>query len=152
MLSPRGKQFDQKVADSLSRCDRLVLIAGRYEGIDARVEKLVDEQISIGPYVLSGGELPAMVVVESVARLLPGVLGSADSLVTESFSASAPASTRSKKDVVSRHVIEYPQYTRPEVFEPVKGVKWPVPEVLLSGDHQRIGEWRQNNSKFKSQS
>jgi len=142
MMSPRGKQFDQKEAEELSKLDQLILITGRYEGVDARVERFVDEQLSIGPYVLSGGELPAMVVVEAVARLLPGVLGSADSLSVESFG--------NQKSGIIRHLVEYPQYTRPEIFKPAKGIKWRVPEVLLSGDHKRIEEWRKKQMQKKS--
>jgi len=140
LMSPRGSQFNQKKAEELSKLDRIVLICGRYEGVDARVEKIVDEQISIGPYVLSGGELPAVVLIEAVTRLLPGVLGSADSLEDESFNfgRSGPS---------SRHLVEYPQYTRPEVFEPIPGIKWRVPSVLLSGDHAKIKKWRTKRMK-----
>ncbi|HBH46335.1 MAG: tRNA (guanosine(37)-N1)-methyltransferase TrmD [Candidatus Jacksonbacteria bacterium RIFOXYC2_FULL_44_29] len=142
MLSPRGSQFDQAKAEQLASMDQLILIAGRYEGIDARVENLVDEQISIGPYVLSGGELPAMVVVEAIARLLPGVLGSPESLHEESFNPG-----EGQTDASSRQIIEYPQYTRPEKFEAAPGISWQVPEVLLSGDHKKIEEWRRSQMK-----
>ena len=101
-----------------------MLICGHYEGVDARVEKLIDEKISIGPYVTSGGEVPAMVVAEAIIRLLPGVLGNIASLKEESF---------------TNDLLEYPQYTRPEVFKKMK-----VPEVLLSGNHQEIQKWRKN--------
>ncbi|MBI4359583.1 MAG: hypothetical protein HY564_00625, partial [Candidatus Jacksonbacteria bacterium] len=139
LLSPCGRQFNQSIAEEFLGFDQLVLICGRYEGVDARVQNFIDEEISIGPYVLSGGELPAMVVVEAVTRLVPGVLGSADSLLVESHG------TNKKDDgsaSVSRHVVEYPQFTRPETFEPIPGVSWRVPEVLLSGDHKQIDEWR----------
>ncbi|MBI4359542.1 MAG: tRNA (guanosine(37)-N1)-methyltransferase TrmD [Candidatus Jacksonbacteria bacterium] len=146
LLSPQGEQFTQQKAEELVRYEKLILICGRYEGVDARVKYLVDEEISIGPYVLSGGELPAMVVTEAVARLVPGVLGSADSLLVESHGAN-------KKDdgsaSVSRHVVEYPQYTRPERFEPIPGVSWRVPEVLISGDHKKIDEWRRGAMEGK---
>lgn len=134
LMSPCGKPFDQSKAEELTQCDRLVLICGRYEGVDARVKYLVDKEISIGPYVLSGGELPAMVIVETVSRLVPGVLGSADSLCVETYGTNGNG--------VDKHTIEYPQYTRPEVFEPAPGVQWRVPEILLSGDHKKIEEWR----------
>lgn len=140
LLSPKGEQFNQKKAEALTRLDQLILICGRYEGVDARVEKLVDEQLSIGPYVLSGGELPAIVVVEAITRLLPGVLGSADSLCVESFGADTDANRGVKNS--QKHFIEYPQYTRPEIFAPAPCVKWRVPKVLLSGDHKKIKEWR----------
>ena len=123
LLSPRGKIFDQEAAQRLSRLEHLVLIAGRYEGIDERVsERLVDEEISIGDYILTGGELPALAVADSVVRLLPGVLGDPESAVEESF---------------SRGRLEYPQYTRPEEF---RGMK--VPEVLRSGNHPEVARWR----------
>lgn len=134
LLGPRGEQFTQKKAQEFSKLDKLVLIAGRYEGIDARVENLVDEIISVGPYVLSGGELPAMVVVETVARLIHGVLGKEESLQEESFTGGCAK--------------EYPHYTRPEVFSPLKGVEWKVPDVLLSGNHKKIEEWRKGRATF----
>jgi len=110
------------------------LICGRYEGVDERVAKyLVDEEISVGDYVLTGGEIPAMLVVDSVARLLPGVLGNKESIVDESFSREG--------------YLEYPQFTKPESFSPKRGTKWEVPEILLSGHHQKISEWRKSGSK-----
>jgi len=130
MLDPAGKQFNQKTALRYSKLDQLIFISGRYEGIDERVNIYVDEKISIGPYILSGGELGAAVITESVARLIPGVLGSKDSLQYETFSGK-------KNDVV-----EYPQYTKPENF---KGQK--VPKILLSGHHQEINKWRINHKK-----
>lgn len=130
MLDPAGKQFNQKIAQTYSKLDQLIFICGRYEGIDARVDKLIDEKISIGPYVLSGGELGSAVIIEAVSRLLPGVLGSAESLQYETFSGK-------KSDVV-----EHPQYTKPENF---KGQK--VPKILLSGNHKIIQEWRKKNKK-----
>lgn len=119
-----GKQFNEKMAQEWSTSDHLIFIAGHYEGVDARVkEHLADEAVSIGPYVLSGGELPIAVMIDSVVRLLPGALGNEDSLKEESHN----------EDGVS----EYPQYTRPEEY---KG--WKVPEILLSGDHKKIEMWR----------
>lgn len=127
LLCPRGKTFNQKIAKRLAGYKHLILICGRYEGIDARVAQyLVDEEVSIGDYVLTGGELPAMVLIDAVVRLLPGVLGNKDSAKFESF---------------QEGLLEYPQYTRPAVF---KGKK--VPDVLLSGDHDRIAEWRKKES------
>ena len=134
LLAPSGKQFNQKTAKKFSKLDELVLLCGRYEGVDARVEKFIDEKISIGPYVLNGGEVAAMVVVEAVCRLIPGFLGNIKSLDEETFSFAA-----GKKS-------EYPQYTRPEVFQ-VKGKKYKVPSVLLSGDHKKIKQWREKRKK-----
>ncbi len=123
LLTPQGQKFDQKKALELSAEKRLILIAGRYEGLDERIRIGLDaEQISIGDYVLSGGELAAMVIVDAVVRLLPDALGDEDSSKDDSFSAG---------------LLEYPQYTRPEVFRDMK-----VPDVLLSGDHAKIAEWR----------
>ncbi|MFH1781891.1 MAG: tRNA (guanosine(37)-N1)-methyltransferase TrmD [Patescibacteria group bacterium] len=129
-LDPGGKMFDQKMAQKYSEdLDQIILICGRYEGFDARVYKLVDERLSIGQYVLSGGELPAMIVVEAVTRLLPGVLGHEHSALEESYS-------------MGLDYVEYPQYTRPEEY---KGMK--VPKILLSGDHGKIEEWRKKHRK-----
>ena len=139
LLSPQGSQLTQEKVEEFVKYERIILICGRYEGVDARVKNFIDEEISIGPYVLSGGELPAMVVVEAVTRLVPGVLGSADSLLVESHGTNKNDDGSAS---VSRHVVEYPQYTRPETFEPIPGVSWRVPEVLLSGDHKKIEEWR----------
>ena len=122
-LSPQGQRFDQSKAEKLARLPGLVLLCGRYEGIDERVlETRVDEEISIGDYVLAGGELAAMVVIEAVARLLPGVLGNALSAAQDSF---------------SEGILDCPHYTRPEVFESMA-----VPDVLMSGDHMKIAQWR----------
>lgn len=129
-LDPGGALFTQKVATEYAqKLDRIILLCGRYEGFDARVYKLVDERLSIGEYVLSGGELPAMVVTEAVTRLLPGVLGHEHSALEESYSKGLD-------------YVEYPQYTRPEDY---KGDK--VPKVLLSGDHGKIKEWRKKQRK-----
>lgn len=139
LLTPKGKQFDQKMAKRLTKFDRIILLCGRYEGVDERVIKFVDEQISVGPYVLSGGELPAMILVDAIARLVPGVIKN-ESLKEESFSMQAKSSELKAKN------IEYPQYTRPEVFTykdasgKIRSLK--VPNVLLSGDHKKIKQWR----------
>jgi len=123
LLTPQGQRFDQKKALELSKEKRLILIAGKYEGFDERIRIGLDaEQISIGDYVLNGGELAAMVIIDAVVRLLPGALGDEDSPKDDSFSAG---------------LLEYPQYTRPEVFRDMK-----VPDILLSGDHAKIAEWR----------
>lgn len=127
LLTPQGRPFSQPVAQELSRHGRLILICGHYEGVDERVrEHLVSDEISIGDYVLSGGELAAMVVVEAVVRLLPGVLGSEESLAEDSHTGG---------------LLEYPQYTRPPVFR-----GWSVPEVLLSGNHAQIARWRREQA------
>jgi len=131
MLTPAGKKFTQREAERLAKYDQLILLCGRYEGFDARVDKLVDEKISIGDYVLAGGELPAMIVLEAVARQIPGVVGHEHALDEETFS----------KDL---DYIEYPQYTRPEVFNGTK-----VPKVLLSGNHAEIKKWREKMAKKK---
>lgn len=129
LLSAKGRPFDQARARQLAEYDRIVLLAGRYEGVDERVaEYLVDEELSIGPFVLTGGELPAMLVVDAVSRLIPGVLGNAESSVHESFSIGT--------------IVECPQYTKPEVYR-----SWPVPAVLLSGHHAEIEQWRRTQSE-----
>jgi tRNA (guanine37-N1)-methyltransferase len=122
LVTPQGKRFDQKTAKRLSKEKQLILICGHYEGIDERIRELVDEEISIGDYILTCGELPAMVLVDSIVRLIPGVLGKGESLNFESF---------------ERGLLEYPQYTRPAEY---RGMK--VPEILLSGDHKKIESWR----------
>lgn len=127
LLTPQGQKFDQKKALELSAEKRLILIAGRYEGFDERIRIGLDaEQISIGDYVLSGGEIPAMVIIDAIVRLLPDALGDEDSSKDDSFSAG---------------LLEYPQYTRPEVFRDMK-----VPDILLSGDHAKIAEWRRQQA------
>jgi len=131
LLSPQGQKFTQNKAQELCREKNLVLIAGRYEGVDERVrEHLIDEEVSIGDYVLSGGEVPSMVLMEAVTRLIPGVVGKSESLVKESF---------------SEGLLDYPQYTRPEDF---KGYQ--VPKVLLSGDHKKIEKWRKKMATDKT--
>ncbi|MBU1085267.1 tRNA (guanosine(37)-N1)-methyltransferase TrmD [Patescibacteria group bacterium] len=157
-LTPQGKPYKQKKAKELAKLDHIIFICGHYEGIDERIrEKFVDEEISIGDYVLSGGEIPTMVVVDSLVRLMPGVLGNDESIKNESFSEFSGPSTDSNpvrsglKGVPSRTdlnlevrnplLLEYPQYTRPADY---KGMK--VPEVLLSGHHKEIEAWRKNQS------
>lgn len=125
-MSPQGKKLDQEKVEELSKQKHLILLCGHYEGIDQRViDKIVDEEISIGDYVLTGGELPAMVLIDSVSRYIDGVLKE-DSTKEESF---------------SQGLLEYPQYTRPEVFEDER-----VPEILLTGHHQNIDKWRREQS------
>lgn len=131
LFTPGGKHFDHPMAKNFTKLEQLIMICGRYEGIDARVEKLVDVKISIGPYVLSGGELPAMVLLEATARLIPGVLGHEHSASDETFSA-------------DKDYIEYPQYTRPEKLK-INGKNYSVPPILLSGDHAKIVAWRQKH-------
>jgi len=127
LFSARGKTLSQKDLRRLKKYDQLIMICGRYEGIDNRVaEHLADEEISIGNYVLTGGEIPAMVLVDGITRLLPGVLGNLESPKDESFS--------------KENELEYPQYTKPEKFK-----NWKVPEVLLSGNHGKIKEWREKH-------
>jgi len=129
LFSAKGKRFTQKDAKRLAEYDNLIMICGRYEGVDERVARnIADEEISIGDYVLTGGEIPAMVVVDSVTRLIPGVLGNVESAVIESHSEDG--------------YLEFPQYTKPEIFN-----DWEVPEVLLSGNHGEIEKWRKEKSK-----
>jgi len=131
LLSPSGRKFDQATARELAGRKHLLLVTGHYEGFDERVrEKLADDELSIGDYVLTNGALPAMVVIDAVARLLPGVLGDAESPVDESF---------------SRGLLEYPQYTRPAEFREMR-----VPEVLVSGNHAEIEKWRQTQAKQRT--
>ena len=133
-LTPQGRQLTQEVVEELASEERLTLLSARFEGFDERVlAHLASDSISIGPYVLSGGELPAMVVVDAVARRLPGALGSAESGLIESFSAELEGG------------LEYPHYTRPADFR-----GWRVPEVLLSGDHAKIDEWRRRQSRLRT--
>jgi len=134
LLSPRGKLFNQKTAQSLSKLQHLTLICGHYEGVDERVVDLVDEEISIGDYVLTGGEIPAMVMVDSITRLLPGVL---EKKATEDESFSKLKIDNSKVE----NLLEYPQYTRPADYKRKK-----VPEILLSGNHKEIDKWRLKKS------
>jgi tRNA (guanine37-N1)-methyltransferase len=126
ITAPQGKIFNQKVAQNWSHEENLTFICGHYEGFDQRVYDMADEVVSIGDYVLTGGELPTMSMIDATVRLIPGILGNAASPVDESF---------------AQGLLEYPQYTRPEEFEGMK-----VPEVLVSGNHQKIAEWRQKEA------
>ena len=131
LLSPQGRRFSQEMAQRLAQERDVVLVCGHYEGVDERVRQhLVTEEVSIGDYVLTGGELPAMVMVDAIARLVPGVLGSPQALQEESHISG---------------LLEYPQYTRPAEYR-----GWSVPEVLLSGDHQRIARWRREQALLRT--
>ena len=130
LLTPRGKTLNQNIAKKLASEERLVLLCGHYEGVDERVMEIIDDEISIGDYVLTGGELPAMVLVDCVSRLIPGVLGSEESAADESF---------------SENLLEYPQYTRPANF---RGRE--VPEILLNGHHAKIQAWRREQALHKT--
>lgn len=132
LLSATGKRWSQKMAKKYAKLDELIFICGRYEGVDARVKNFIDEEISIGDYILTGGELPAMIIIDSITRLLPGVLGNEISLNEESHT--------------TNNLGEYPQYTRPEIFK-VGQKKYTVPKILLSGNHRKIKEWQQKNQK-----
>ncbi len=127
LMTPQGETFSQKIAADFARCDHIVIICGHYEGIDERIrENLVDREISIGDYVLTGGELPAMILVDAVSRLVPNVLGNNESALFDTFATG---------------LLEHPQYTRPQEYR-----TWTVPEVLLSGDHKKIDQWRRKTS------
>ena len=145
LLTPQGEQFDQRLAEELATHDRLLLIAGHYEGFDERIRiGLSPREVSIGDYVLSGGEAAAMVLVDAVVRLLPGVLGDEASIQEESFSVVAPAAgdqNGAASEPGGMRWIEYPHYTRPREF---RGLD--VPDVLISGDHGRIRAWRRNEA------
>ena len=133
LLTPQGRPFTQSLAQDFARLDRIALICGRYEGMDERVrEHLATDEISVGDYVLTGGELPALILIDGIARLLPGVLGDEDA---------------ASKDSNSEHLLEYPHYTRPADFR-----GWEVPEVLRSGDHARITAWRREQSLLRTYS
>lgn len=132
LLSPRGRRLNQKMAKELAQSDWIFILCGRYEGVDARVEdELCTDVISIGDYVLSGGEVAAAVVIEAITRLVPGVMGGAESAADETFEGG---------------LLEYPQYTRPEKFENLN-----VPDVLISGDHGKIKDWRRKQSILQTQ-
>ena len=127
LLTPQGRVFNQRVAEELSTYERIAMLCGRYEGVDERIrEHLVTDEISIGDYVLTGGELPALMIIDAVSRLIPGVLGDP---------------TGAQDDSHSMGLLEYPHYTRPPEFR-----GWPVPEALLSGDHGRIEKWRREQA------
>lgn len=134
LLSASGKTWNQKSAQKYSKLKEIVFVCGRYEGVDARIKKFIDEEISIGDYILTGGELPALVMIDSITRLIPGVLGNKESLSEESHT--------------QENILEYPQYTRPAVFE-AESKKYKVPTVLQTGNHAKIKEWRIKNQKKK---
>jgi tRNA (guanine37-N1)-methyltransferase len=130
LFCARGKRYEQSQAKRLAKFTDIIMICGRYEGVDERVAKhIVDETISIGEYILTGGEIPAMILVDSISRFLPNILGNYDSSAHESFE--------------KKGYLEYPQYTKPAEFR-----SWKVPGVLMSGNHKKIEEWRKKNSKF----
>jgi tRNA (guanine37-N1)-methyltransferase len=134
LFTPRGKKFNQQMAYKFSKLDGLIMICGRYEGVDERVaKKIADVELSIGDYDLMGGELPSMVVIETMARLIPGLLGKPQFL--------------EERITKNKGFMEYPQYTRPEIFQPKKGIKWRVPKLFLSGHHGKINEWRKKYGK-----
>jgi len=132
LMSAKGRKFTQEKASDYSKLDQVILICGRYEGVDERIMEYIDEEISIGDYVLTGGEIPAMIITDAVTRLLPGVLGKDESSEDESHSIDGE--------------LEYPQYTRPEKIA-INGKNLTVPSILLSGDHAKIGAWRQKHKK-----
>ena len=137
LFTPRGKKFNQKKAYQLSKLNQIIMICGRYEGVDERVaKKIADIELSIGDYDLMGGDLPAQVIMEAVVRLIPGVVGKPELL--------------KERITKEKGFIEYPQYTRPEVFEPRRGEKWRVPKVLVSGHHKKIAQWREKHRKIIS--
>lgn len=131
LTSPQGVRFSQRIAQKLSEARQVVLLCGRYEGVDERVRTRVDEELSIGDYVLSGGELAALVVVDAVARLVPGVVGDAESVAQDSFSAG---------------LLDFPQYTRPACLTAPDGALLRVPDVLVSGNHAEIRRWRRREA------
>ena len=131
LLTPQGRVFNQRVAEELSRYERIALLCGRYEGVDERIrEHLVTDEISVGDYVLTGGELPALLMIDAISRLIPGVLGDPDG---------------ARDDSHSMGLLEYPHYTRPPEFR-----GWGVPEVLLSGDHAKIEKWRREQALLRT--
>ena len=134
LFTPRGKKLNQKLAFNFSKLNQIIMICGRYEGVDERVaKKIADIELSIGDFDLMGGELPAILIMETVSRLIPGVLGKPELL--------------KERITKEKGFMEYPQYTRPEVFSPQKGTKWRVPKVLLTGNHKKITEWRKKYGK-----
>jgi len=150
LLSASGRLFRQETARLFATMDRLILICGRYEGVDERVaEHLATDELSIGDFVLSGGELPAAVVVDAVTRLIPGALGNEDSTVNESFSDSldGPALERAAgpRSASARALLDFPHYTRPQSFR-----GWEVPEILVSGNHEQVRRWRHEKAMEKT--
>lgn len=142
LTDPDGKMFTESDAKRLAKYKNLIIICGHYEGVDARVEKLIDEKISIGNYVLTGGELAAMVIVDSVSRLAPKVLGNPESLA-DSLNYNSKQKTKIRIFKSKKPRFDYPHYTRPEIFSPDKKTVWRVPKVLLSGNAEKIKMWRE---------
>jgi len=134
LLSASGKTWNQQMAKEYSKLDEVIFVCGRFEGVDARISHFIDEEVSVGDYVLTGGELPALIIMDSITRLLPEALGNNESSLDESHS--------------EEGVLEYPQYTKPAVFE-IDGQKYQVPEVLTNGNHAEIAKWRKANQKKK---
>ena len=155
LLSASGKMFRQECARRFAKLDRMILLCGRYEGVDERVaEHLVTDEISIGDFVLSGGELPAAMVIDAITRLLPGALGNEDSTVNESFSQETTSdlsrgienrAAGAEPRISGRGILDYPHYTRPQKFR-----DWAVPEVLMSGNHEEIRRWRRQKALEKT--
>jgi len=144
LLTPKGKKFNQEMARKLSKKEHLIFLCPHYEGYDHRIESLADEKISIGDYILTGGELPAAVIIDAVVRLVPGVIN-VESLKEETFGMNQESGIKNQE-----LKFEYPQYTRPEIFEATirgKKIKKRVPKVLLSGNHALIAKWRRENAK-----
>jgi tRNA (guanine-N1)-methyltransferase len=139
LLTPAGKVFNQTEAKKLSKLDRIIFVSGRYEGFDERISTMVDEEYSIGDYVLMGGELPALVMIETIARFIPNVVGKSESVASDTFS----------KEGKNANLLEYPQYTRPEVLKIGKKTL-KVPKVLLSGNHAQIEIWRADEALKKT--
>jgi len=136
LFTPTGKKYNQKIAKELSKLDQIIMINGHYEGIDSRIDEFIDEKISIGDYVLTNGNLPAMILVDSITRLLPGALGNEESFKQDSF--------------YEDDQTEYPQYTKPEIFKYKKNkktIELKVPEILKSGNHKLIAKWKEENKK-----
>lgn len=136
LLDPHGKTFNQKKAKSFSNLKHLILICGHYEGVDVRIDNFIDEKISIGDFILTGGEIPAMLIIDAVTRLISGTIKKGSAKI-ESFSPCLPA---------GKAYLEYPQYTKPQVYK-----NYPVPKILLSGDHKKIEEWRKEQSVKQTQ-
>ncbi|MBI4711872.1 MAG: tRNA (guanosine(37)-N1)-methyltransferase TrmD [Planctomycetes bacterium] len=146
LLTPGGRRLSQPVAQELAGQDGLILLCGHYEGFDERIKELYKlDEISVGDYVLSGGEAPAMIILDAVTRLVPGVLGNPDSLKEESFSGPTAESQPRTDALIGGNEIEYPQYTRPPEYQGRK-----VPAVLLGGNHKEISKWRKERTKIKS--
>jgi len=146
LLSAKGKTWNQQTAQEYAKFDDIILICGRYEGVDERILNFVDEEISIGDYVLTGGEIPAMAIVDSITRLIPGVLGNPESLEEESFS--KKFKIQNSKFKIN---LEYPQYTRPEVFIDENNKKYNVPNVLKNGNHAKIEKCKEKQKKRHKQ-